>query len=513
MNNHLFVRMTAPVVAISLLLLAVGVGTAWYVHQLASTLRADVRVNVKGMRAGEELTIFVHKTHTRLDQFLITKKRTYLEEDPKLHDLRNDIERWLAEAEHWGSKPREQELTIQIRKGKERFWSDLERIRDDRIPTNQTEDQVHHLIDDILVPQILEPAQAYLDFNEVEVEGAIENSQVFANRLVYALLFITICGSAAGLVAGFGFARGLSRSLIQLSVLIRDTAGRLNEDVGPLTYSRRDMGELENVLRLISERVGSIVQRLQEKEREALQAHQLAAVGQLAAGMAHELRNPLMSMKILVQGALAGSGAEDGWTGTGLSHQDLAVLEEEITRLEQLIQSFLDFARPPVPEKRLLDIRGLVEQTVAFVAGRAAAASVEIKLRLPPIPARAAVDPGQMRQVLLNLVLNALDAMPSGGTIIIELEERDSWLTLQVGDCGCGLPVDLGEHIFDPFTTTKPTGLGLGLSICRRIATAHGGTITGSNRSPGGAVFTFRVPSSASPVVVQNAECSMQNAM
>ncbi len=273
------------------------------------------------------------------------------------------------------------------------------------------------------------------------------------------------------------------------------------------------MGELENVLRLISERVGSIVHRLQEKEREALQAHQLAAVGQLAAGMAHELRNPLMSMKILVQGALAGNGAENGWPATGLSNQDLAVLEEEITRLEQLIQSFLDFARPPVPEKRLLDVRPLVEQTAAFVAGRAATASVDIELHLPPTPARATVDPGQMRQVLLNLVLNALDAMPSGGTVTIELDERDGWLTLQVADHGCGLPAELGEHIFDPFTTTKTTGVGLGLSICRRIATAHGGTITGANRPGGGAVFTFRVPSESSSPVVQDAECTLQNAI
>jgi signal transduction histidine kinase len=299
---------------------------------------------------------------------------------------------------------------------------------------------------------------------------------------------LTICGSGAGVVAGFGFARGLSRSLIQLSVLIRDAAGRLNEDVRPLSYSRGDMGELENVLRLITERVGAIVERLQEKEREALQVQQLAALGQLAAGMAHELRNPLMSMKILVQGALA---AEDG---AGLSSQDLAVLEEEITRLEQLIQSFFDFARPPALEKRLLDVRTLVEQTVAFVAPRAASASVRIDLRLPPTPVNAAVDPGQFRQVLLNLVLNAIDAMPGGGTITVELADGDGWLSLQVADNGCGLPGELGEHIFDPFTTTKATGLGLGLSICKRIASAHGGTLMGSNRTTGGAVFTLRVP-------------------
>src|SRR5262249_53971178 len=158
----------------------------------------------------------------------------------------------------------------------------------------------------------------------------------------YFLLFLGTCGSAAGLVAGGGFARGLSRSLIQLSVLIRDAAGRLQEGIGPVTFSGGGLVELEKVLRLLAERGGAVVARLRQRERELRHAEQLAAVGQLAAGMAHELRNPLTSMKILVQAALEAPGGEGGgaWASPGLSGRDLAVLEEEITRLEGLVQSF-----------------------------------------------------------------------------------------------------------------------------------------------------------------------------
>jgi two-component system sensor histidine kinase HydH len=503
MNARLFVRMTAPVVAISLLLLAVGVGAAWYVHHWQKTLAHEVRDNVKGMRAGEELEIFVRETRTRLDHFLITGDRTYLRQVP---ELRNEMERWLVQADRWAFTPREEELTSRARKGHERFWSALEQVTD-QLPNAQAAIQVRALIDSVLVPEILEPAHDYLDLNEEEVEAAIDKSQVFADRLVYALLLLATCGSAAGLVAGFGFARGVNRSLIQLSVLIRDAAGQLNEDVRPISYSRGDMGELENVLRLITARVGTIVERLQEKEHEALQAEHLAAVGQLAAGRAHELRKPLMSMKILVQGALAGTCGEDDGADACLSSRDLVVLEEEITRLEQLIQSFFDFARPPVPEKRLMDVRPIIEQTIAFLSGRAAAASARIELHLPLTPAGATVDPGQFRQVLLNLVLNALDAMPAGGTITVELAvETDGGLTLQVADRGCGLPEALGERIFDPFTTTKATGLGLGLSICKRIATMHGGSLTAANRASGGAVFTLRLPASDAAHVMRNAK-------
>jgi two-component system, NtrC family, sensor histidine kinase HydH len=497
MTSRFMVRITAPTVAVSLLVLAVGLGTAWYVQHWQSAVSQDLRVNVSGIRAAEELEILVREARTRLDHFLITGDRRYLADVPKLRLL---IEQWLGEAELWGITPEEQRLTKRVRSGNERFWDRLEQIT--QMGANAgLRGQVRALIDDVLVREMLEPAHEYLDLNEDEVKEAIEKNQVFADRLVYALLLLGICGSAAGLVAGYGLARGLRRTLVQLSVLVRDTAGHLDARVEPITYSGTDLAELENALRLVAERVKSMVELLQQREREAILSEQLAAVGQLAAGMAHELRNPLTSMKILVQAALAGSDEDegDGTAGRYVSAQDLFVLEEEIMRLERLLQSFLDFARPPKPEKQVMDLRPLVEQTVAFIAGRASAASATIDVHVPESLVCAAVDAGQIRQVLLNLLLNAMEAMPEGGTVSVALQgDGDSWLSLQVADRGVGLPDSLGERIFDPFTTTKETGVGLGLSICKRIATAHGAMLTCRNRADGGAMFTFRLPRVAS---------------
>jgi signal transduction histidine kinase len=485
MNARLIFRMTATLVAVSLLLLAVGVGTAWFVHRWQNRLAENVRVNVSGVRAAEELEILVRETRTRLDHFLLSGDRKYLDQARELQD---DTAHWLGEAERWAITPHEQTLINRARRGHDRFWSDLERIARKPAP-DPMHMRVRALIDQVLVPEVLTPVHAYLDFNEEELEDAIKESQAFADRLVYALLFVATCGSVAGVLAGAGFARGLGRSLIRLNVLVRDTAGRLDEKNHPITFSTRYPGELEDVLRLISERVSGIVERLQQKERQALRAEQLAAVGQLAAGMAHELRNPLTAMKFLVQGALGAADQEE----PRVSDRDLGILEEEITRLEQLIQSFLDFARPPTLEKRLLDVRPLVEQTLAFVSARAVVSSTRIELHAPDEPVLAAVDPGQFRQVVLNLVLNALEASPAGGAIRVTLAQGDGMAELQVADRGPGLPPELGERIFDPFTTTRETGLGLGLSICKRIAEAHGGSITGANRPEGGAVFTLRL--------------------
>jgi signal transduction histidine kinase len=485
MNARFLFRLTAPVVATSLLLLALGVGTAWYVQRLQKAVSDDLRANVSSMRAAEELEIVVRELRTQLDHFLITGDHKYLE---NLSAFVPETERWLAEAERWSLTPREQELTSRARAGHRKM---LEALQSLTRPGEAAalRQQVRKLIDDVLTLEILQPTHQYLDFNEEEVEQSIADNQKFTGGLTRGLLLLGIFGSGAGLVAGVGFARAFGRSLVQLSVPIRAAAGELDEVVGPATFVGGDLKEMENLLRLIADRVRSVVERLRQSERELLRSEQLAAVGQMASGMAHELRNPLTSMKILVQ------AAQDGGS---LGGRDLTVLEEEITRLERLVRLFLDYARPPQPEKKVLDTRPLVEHCLGLLAARATAGGTRLAFARPPDEVRAAVDPGQFRQVVLNLVVNALESVASGGTVEIGLEQDGAGgLTLRVADTGGGLPEALGERIFAPFMTTKETGLGLGLSICKRIAEGHGGTVTGENRAGGGAVFTLRLPGPA----------------
>jgi two-component system, NtrC family, sensor histidine kinase HydH len=253
-------------------------------------------------------------------------------------------------------------------------------------------------------------------------------------------------------------------------------------------------------MRTIAEETSAVVTRLQESQREALRREQLAAAGQLAAGLAHELRNPLMSMKILIQAAAADP--------TALTPHDLAVLAEEITRLEQLTRTFLDFARPQQLSRRVFDARDLITQTVRVVSGRCAQQEVTIDCRLSEQPLWLNADPAQIRQVLLNLLLNALDAMPGGGCVTVDAVRENAAggysslrqgdiLLLRVSDRGPGLPPELGERIFEPFVSTRGTGMGLGLTICRRIIEDHGGTIDAANGHAGGAEFTMRLPLAA----------------
>jgi signal transduction histidine kinase len=317
--------------------------------------------------------------------------------------------------------------------------------------------------------------------------------------------------------------------MLQISLPVHDMAGRLNEVVGPINVTvNTELSGLDEVLRTLADKTADVVQHLQESQQQAVRNEQLAAIGRLGAGLAHELRNPLMSMKLIVQtateryGCRAETAADSAPEGRKphvsaaadgahdrLLPRDLAILQEEIARLEKMLQTFLDFARPPRPEKQRVDIRLLVGRTLAFIRPRAE--SQDVVLHGPDVqnPLWIEGDESQLRQVLLNLLLNALDAMPEGGNVWVDVHATwpppdsvgddgrhvpRSHVSICVRDDGPGMSAEVSERIFEPFVSTKPNGIGLGLSICRRIVESHDGYIAARNRELGGAEITIDLP-------------------
>jgi signal transduction histidine kinase len=359
------------------------------------------------------------------------------------------------------------------------------------------------LVEEVLTREILHPAHEYLDFNEHMIQVSSERGRAMANRMALGLLLLGMCGPLAGLLTGFAIARRISRTLVQLTVPVRDAAGKLNEVVGPISVSAAsDIDELEIILRRLANEVNTVVEKLQQSQREVLRIEQLGAVGQLAAGVAHEVRNPLQSIQLLVQ-----SASEENGTGC-LEGHDLVVLGDAVGRVKRSVQTFLDFARPPTLEKRWLCLATIVRQTIDLVSGRAQRQRVELRSSLPPVEIPIEADADQMRQLVLNLLLNALDAVASEGTVWIELRvetaadsafagQTTEAVVLEVRDTGVGLPAELGERIFEPFVTSKETGIGLGLPICKRIVDAHGGTIRAANLPVRGACFSVSLPVAA----------------
>lgn len=416
MNTPLFFRLTIPILAVSLLLFALGVSTAWYVQRSQRDISDILDSNLASMRAGEEFELGIREARTQLNRFLLTGDRKHL---GALPGIRKNTDYWLAESERLATTTPEQALIEKVTAGYQRLFAEVDRLHEN--PEAGVDAGMHQYIEDILSQEILPSAHAYLDLNEELAKQTSNQNRILSDRMVLGLLLLGTCGAVAGLLGGYGIARGVSRSLVQLSVPIRDAAGKLNEVVGPITVAAgSDLKEMEGTLRSMAVHIGQVVAQLQESQQSVLRAEQLSALGRLAAGLAHELRNPLMAMKTLVQSASYHADEPS------LSGRDLAILDDEILRMEQLLQSCLDLARPPRMERLRFVANAVLEQTAALVGNRAQQQNVELRCCLPPEPIQIEADRGEIRQLVLNLLLNALEALPQGGAVTLEATLEDA---------------------------------------------------------------------------------------
>lgn len=494
MRARLSIKVGVPILAASVLVLAVGASAAWYVHSYQHHISQQVARDSAGIRSAEELTLAIRECRVELDRYLLSGDESQL---AHVTERQPEICRLLDECESLASSTVELELLSQVRRGCKQLSADFAQALAQ--PTAEARHAAFtRLVDEQIPPTLLAPAQAHLDLNEDAMAQTAEDNHRHADRVALGLLLLGITGAVAGLLAGFGLARGVSRSIVQLQLPIRDATGKLEEVVGPVEVptSADNLEDLDHTLHRLSEHVGTVVERLQQSEREVLRAEQFAAVGQLAAGLAHELRNPLMSMKLLVQSAV-----EDGADGA-LRGRHLSVLDEEIRRQERSIQAFCEFAKPARAQRHPFDLAETIKSTLALVSGRAELQHVEICCDAPVPEMWTDGDADQLRQVLINLLINALDVLPEGGQIQISMRPprtadgpgANDPIVIQVADNGPGLPDSLAQRLFDPFVSSKETGLGLGLAICKRIIEDHDGTIRAENGVGRGAVFTIALP-------------------
>lgn len=494
------VRIVVPTAGMSILLLLLGGVAAWYLHGLQRDSSELLIASVAKVEAAEELEVISHELRDQLSQYQAGRGSQSLAAANQLHSEANE---WLAKAAELAAPGRETQLIGKIDQGYQRLFQTFQGIVQDAEAggdPSKSFDRVH----DMTANDILQPAKEFRRLSRMAMLEASQRNQTLADRLGMELLLLGSCGAVAGLLAGYGIARGIHRSLAQLTIPVRDATGKLNQVIGPLTVSAGEsFEELESALQAVANRIGEVIRQLQESQLAASRAQQLAAMGQLAAGLAHELRNPLTSMKMLVQ-----PGEDDAET-VQLDAQDLTILREEIDRLERTIQVFLDYARPPTLQKHPVFLREFLKQAIEFIAPRARQLGIGVALDLPEQIVQIDADAAQIRQVLLNLLLNALEASTEGDTISVRLccepdggcadgngggPAECGWVRIEVADRGPGLPAEIGQRIFEPFVSTKEAGTGLGLPICKRIVEDHGGEILAKDRQGGGALFVVRLP-------------------
>jgi signal transduction histidine kinase len=232
-----------------------------------------------------------------------------------------------------------------------------------------------------------------------------------------------------------------------------------------------DVQDLE-LLTLLSKQSALMIQnaRLYEKmvmlEEQTRRAERLAAVGELAAGVAHEIRNPLTIIKMIFE------------SGTALNTKDIEIIKEELERMGKIISHFLKFAKPSDPNRELCDVNDGLANVLLLLTHLLDAKQIILHRRLETDLPKIHADPIQLRQVFLNVLMNSIEALPENGTIRVSSARVASGkIRIKIEDNGSGMPKEVKDKLFVPFTTTKPTGLGLGLSIVKRIIKGHHGKI------------------------------------
>jgi len=513
MNRRILIQVTTPGVIIGLILFVVCLAGAWYIDRLQTNMARILNRNVQSLQAAQTLENRVRQLrfHTLLN--LTDPKRQV-----RRQDIENDhqgFEDALQSASQAAHTPEEQALVARIQAGYNTYSNELVQM-DLETGGHGAPVNISQWTDQHPIKNIIQPCQELLDRSRNAMDGSSkENSQV-SRQVRLLMILLGVVGPISGLLVGFAVARGLSRSIYQLSVRVQDMArvAQLDPDVAAVSIQADgDMQNLDRQLQQVVQRVENVTARFQRQQREMLRAEQLSAVGKLAASVAHEVRNPLTSIKMLVEAALRAHNPKP------LRPEDLQVIHGEIARLERTVQSFLDFARLPSPKRCRDDLCEVVGHAVDLIQARARQQKVEVVTKGPEEPLHADVDRDQFCNVLVNLSLNALDAMPNGGRLEIELgpvterwnsfaansssngpntaigQRKPGALFITVADTGPGISADMEPRLFTPFASSKPTGTGLGLSVCRRIVEEHGGFITASNRPEGGACFMIQLAS------------------
>lgn len=341
----------------------------------------------------------------------------------------------------------------------------------------------------------------------------VQNLVVVAISLIGIVIFIVYeffhegltlrTGLAIALLAALSAATGMLIYQERKSwTLLRDLRGAIAK-IAP-AYAKLTAGQhsgssterLDREVRTLTEHWAEFCQHCQRlHDAEMLHAEHLATLGELAAGVAHEIRNPLAGIAGAIE-IITKEFPQD--------HPDREVLEDlrqEVRRIEKTLNDLLVYARPKPPQFGRADLKETVARTLQLARQQTGDKRVDFSIQIPATLPPFLADSEQLHQVLLNLLLNGIQAIESEGRIVIEAAACDAagpgnsgYLEISVSDNGPGIPPEHLERIFRPFYTTKRGGTGLGLSLCRRIIVAHGGALNVESQMKRGSRFTIRLP-------------------
>jgi signal transduction histidine kinase len=303
------------------------------------------------------------------------------------------------------------------------------------------------------------------------------------------LVFSVISALVPNLLLLLLIVRTISRPLRRITVAaVQVTKGDYGTEVD-LRKSNDEIGLLAESFNEMSRKMASDIEDLRQMNEQLMRADKLAAMGTLAAGVAHEVNNPLASISSLIQMMRSENGSAD-------NAERLQMIQTQIQRISQVTKDLTDFARARPAAKSAVKINDVIETALRLAEFDSTFQKLNIVKDLDTSMPEIIADGDQLQQVFLNIFLNARDVMPGGGELRVSTRSREAEIEVEISDTGPGIDAESAKQIFDPFFTTKPAGkgTGLGLAVCYGIVTAHGGRLEVMHGEDAGATFLVSLP-------------------
>lgn len=333
----------------------------------------------------------------------------------------------------------------------------------------------------------LQPALTQLNRNiyrkarESSVRGAYTRLEEILASQERILLLILVLALGIGLVVSWLISRSLARPIRELTGAMAIVGtGNLDHPINP--RSRDEIGDLARAL-------AGMTEKLRQSRAQLVQSEKLASIGEMAAAVAHGLRNPLASLRAAAQ-------VVRQHPASPTSGEYLDAIIEEVDRLDRRISHLLSFSRPAPFHPLRENVPRLVEGLLPTFSEQLRERGVRLQLELAPDLPAVRVDPMQLEQAVVEIVSNALDAMPEGGQLRIAALNGDGQVSIEIADTGPGIPDTVLPSVCEPFFTTRPEGTGLGLAIAKRYVEQNGGRLEITTR-PGGTTVRVHLPALA----------------
>jgi len=475
-------RILLVVAALAILSIGGGLFSVWYSYQTNLFFKTVVDENMSALAAADRLeaTLIMQKGY--LTYFFQDRNPRWLRD---LDRYTEEFLKWLSEARKWSVTPDGQGILQEI----DTYYAELTGLRDRAIALYKAENiqegfRVHQSARRVFF-NIMDLAQRFRHIHEnriAEARAEIDRRAVYMTGLALAAMPLAL------LLSGVLTWILIRQVLEPISRLVRETSPMESEG------DRSDeVRALSRGVHHLMEDMGQTRSELEVSRMHLVQAAKMASVGKLSASVAHTIRNPLTSVKMRL------FSLERGLDLTESQRDDFKVISEEIRHIDNILRNFLEFSRRPRLKVQRISPSEVVDLAVQLIHPRLESHGIKLELkrseRLPEIN----IDPDQLKEALINLLVNASEAVEKDGLIVVEEDSvshsaSGRLAVIQVKDNGSGISQALREQIFQPFFSTKDQGAGLGLTIAMRIVEEHGGQLEVENLVEGGACFKIILP-------------------